>query len=210
MIKLLIGDDQLLVRAGLKMLLADESDMTVVDEAGDGAEALRYLQTRHYDVVLLDIGMPVLDGLQVLRQIKAEKPTQRVLIISNYPEKRYALRAMRAGADGYLTKDFETTELVKAIRLVAAGRRYISPSLAERLLMQTCNGDAMACYESLSEREHQVLDMLVAGRSLTEIADKLCISPKTVTGYRARLLEKMHMTSNAELIQFAIEHGLAD
>jgi two-component system invasion response regulator UvrY len=210
MIRILIADDHPIVRAGLKQVIADAPDMTVADEAADGHEVLAKVRQGDFDVVLLDLSIPGLSGLDALKQVKSEKPNLRVLILSVHPEDQYAVRVLRAGAWGYVTKASAPEQLIAAIRRVHEGRRYVSPALAERLAEQLQPGAATMPHESLSDREYQVLCLLASGKTVTEIADALALSVKTVSTYRSRILEKMGMRSNAELPHYAIQNRLVD
>jgi two-component system invasion response regulator UvrY len=210
MIRILIADDHPIVRAGLKQVMADAPDMAVADEAADGHEVLAKVRQGQFDVVLLDLSIPGLSGLDVLKQLKSEKPNLRVLILSVHPEDQYAVRVLRAGAWGYVTKASAPAQLIAAIRRVHEGRRYVSAALAERLAEQLEPGAATMPHESLSDREYQVLCLLASGKTATEIADALALSVKTVSTYRSRILEKMGMRSNAELTHYAIQNRLVD
>jgi len=210
LIRILIADDHPIVRAGLKQVIADAPDMTVADEAADGHEVLAKVRHAEFDVVLLDLTIPGLSGLDVLKQVKSEKPNLRVLILSVHPEDQYAVRVLRAGAWGYVTKASAPEQLIAAIRKVHGGKRYVSPVLAEQLAEHLEPGAATMPHERLSDREYQVLCLLASGKTVTEIADALALSVKTVSTYRSRILEKMGMRSNAELTRYAIQNGLVD
>lgn len=210
MIKILIVDDHAIVRAGLKQILADVTDMTVAGEAGSGQEALNCIRTGQWDVLLLDISLPGRNGLEVLNLVRQEKPHLPVLILSIYPEDQYAVRMLRAGAAGYLTKESAPDQLVEAIRKVAQGGRYISPALAERLAAELDASTEKPRHMSLSDREFQIFRAIAAGKAVSEIATELSISTKTVSTYRARVLDKMGMTKNAEIIHYALKNQLLD
>jgi DNA-binding NarL/FixJ family response regulator len=210
MIRILVADDHTIVREGLKQILADVADMAVRDEAGNGQEALAKIRAGKFDVVLLDISMPGRSGLEILKEIKAEQPQLPVLILSMHAEEQYAVRALRAGAAGYLTKASAPEELIGAIRKVSCGRKYVSSSLAEKLAGELDAAAARPLHESLSDREYQVMLMLASGRSVTEIAAELCLSVKTISTYRARIMEKMSMKKNAELTLYAVRNRLVD
>ena len=211
-LRIFIADDHPIVREGLKQILARTRDLSVVGEASDGQELLARIRRTACDVVLLDISMPGRSGLDVLKQLKTRLPRLALLVLSQHPEDQYALRVLRAGAAGYLTKESASDELVTAIRKVAAGGRYVSPSLAERLAAELNNGDAddKPRHRSLSDREYEVMRMIAAGHSVSEIAEELALSVKTISTYRARILGKMNMTKNADLIRYGLSHGLID
>ncbi len=208
MIRILIADDHPIVRRGIRDILSESLDIGATDEASHGQEALRMIHDNNYDLVLLDIAMPGRNGLEVLKDIKREKPGLPVLVLSVYPEEQYAIRALKAGASGYLTKESAPEELIKAIWKACRGGKYVTSSLAEKL---ASNLDDLGKppHETLSEREYQVLLMIASGKSLTEIAEELFLSVKTVSTYRSRLLDKMDMKSNAELARYILENHLA-
>lgn len=210
MTKVFIADDHALFREGLKQILADTPDIVVSGEASNGHETLSKLRSGRCDVVILDITMPGMHGLDVLKQLKVEQPKLPVLVLSMHSEERYGARVLRAGASGYLTKDSAPDELVAAIRKVTVGQRYVSPSLMERLAFDREAGTEKPYHELLSDREYQVLCLLALGKGVSEIARDLSLSPKTVSTYRARILEKTRTRSNADLARYAIEHGLID
>ena len=209
-IRVVVADDHPILRAGLVSVLNASSDLRVVAEAGNGAEVLRSLEDTRFDVLLLDVSMPGKSGLDLLRQIRKDHPRLPILMVSSHPEDQYALRAIKAGASGYLTKITAPSDLVDAVRTVANGRRFITPALAELLANAVERPDEGTPHDALSERELQTMKMIAAGYSQTEIADVLCISVKTVSVYRARLLEKMNMKNNVELTRYVVEHGLSD
>jgi DNA-binding NarL/FixJ family response regulator len=210
MILVLIADDHAILRQGLRQILADAEDMTVVGEAANGIEVMQMIRGDcRCDVVLLDIAMPGRNGIEVLKQIKDEKPNLPVLVLSMYPEDQYAVRLLKAGAAGYLTKESAPELLVQAIRKVAAGKKYISPSVAELLADQLDSGNGPQ-HASLSDREFQILLQIAAGKTVSEIAAALSLSVKTVSTYRARVLDKMQMKNNAELTHYAIKNQLVD
>jgi len=210
MIRILIADDHPIVRAGLRQIVLEAADMVVAAEASDGHEVLAKVREADFDVLLLDLTIPGLSGLDVLKQVKSEKPHLRVLILSVHPEDQYAVRVLRAGAWGYVTKASAPEQLIAAIRKVHDGRRYVSPVLAERLAEHLEPGATTMPHESLSDREYQVLCLLASGKTATEIADALALSVKTVSTYRSRILEKMGMRTNAELTHYAIQNRLVD
>lgn len=210
MIRALIADDHAVVRQGLKQILGDTHEMMVAGEAATGQEVLDKVRAETWDVVVLDISMPDRSGLDVLKQLRSEQPKLPVLVLSMHSEDQYAMRVLKAGASGYLTKDSAADELVKAIRKVVSGGRYVSSFLAEKLALEIGADSSKLAHETLSDREFQVLRMIAAGKSVTEIAAELYLSPKTVSTYRARLLQKMNLETNAELIHYAIQNHLID
>jgi two-component system, NarL family, invasion response regulator UvrY len=210
MLRVLIADDHPVFRRGLKQIIAETSDLVVADEAADGREALLKARTGDYDVVLLDISMPFKNGLDVLSQLKSERPTLSVLMLSMHPEEQYAVRAVRAGASGYLTKESAPEELVAAIRKVSRGGKYVSASLAETLASVLNEDDKRLPHETLANREYQVMLLIASGKSVSEIAQELSLSVKTVSTYRARILEKLRMANNAEIIRYATKNELVD
>ena len=210
MIRILVVDDHAIVREGLKQILADVNDMAVRDEAAGGQEALAKIRSGEFDVVLLDISMPGRSGLEILKEIKAERPKLPVLILSMHAEEQYAVRTLRAGASGYLTKASAPDELIGAIRKVSCGRKYVSSSLAEKLALELDIDTKKPPHATLSDREYQVMLMLASGKSVKDIADELCLSVKTISTYRARVMEKMNMKKNAELTLYAVQNHLVD
>jgi DNA-binding NarL/FixJ family response regulator len=209
MIQLMIADDHPVVREGLKRILADQDDMTVVAEATSGDEVLEKIHDPQVRLLLLDISMPGPGFLETLKRVKTLREDMPVLVLSVHPEDQYALRALKAGASGYLTKDHSPEQLADAIRKVAGGGRYISSILAERLAFNL-DGQDEPLHRTLSDREYQFLVKLAGGNSLKQIAEELALSPKTVSTYRARVLEKMNLSTNAELIRYALDHDLVD
>lgn len=208
MIRILVADDHAVVRQGVKQILAEVGDMTVKDEAQNGSETLKKVNEQEYDVVLLDISMPGRSGLEVLEDIKAQHPKLPVLILSMHPEEQYAVRALRAGASGYLTKASAPQELIGAIRKVAGGGKYVTSSLAEKLADELEVDTDKLPHERLSNREHQVMLMLAEGKSVSDIAAELCLSVKTISTYRTRIMSKMGMKKNAELTLYAVHNNL--
>jgi DNA-binding NarL/FixJ family response regulator len=209
-VRILIADDHPLIREGLKTCLQDEVDMKVVAEARTGHEVLQYVQKERPDLVILDISLPEKSGLDVLKDLKALGLKIPVLVLTMHPEKRYALRALKAGARGYLTKGRAPTELVQAIRKVVSGGKYISETVAEILAIDPGAVIEELPHETLSDREYQVFTGIASGKSVRQIADELSLSEATVYTYRERILGKMKMNSVAELTRYALEHELID
>ncbi|MCP9496323.1 MAG: response regulator transcription factor [Pyrinomonadaceae bacterium MAG19_C2-C3] len=209
-IKILIADDHAIVRQGLKQTVADQPDMTVAGEAQNAQETLRLVREQQWDVVVLDITMPDRSGLDLLTELKRMRPELPVLILSMHSEEQFAVRALKAKASGYITKQSAPKELVQAIRKVHCGGKYVSPSLAETLAFELGDDTGRAAHEKLSDREYQVLRMIAAGRTPKEIAAELNLSEKTVATYRMRVLEKMNMKRNAELVRYAVENRLVE
>jgi DNA-binding NarL/FixJ family response regulator len=210
MIRLLIADDHTIVREGLKQILADTRDIAVIGEANSGQEVIKKVGAGDYDLVLLDISLPGMSGLDVLKQIRLLKPSLPVLILSMYPEEQYAIRSLRAGASGYLTKESAPEELISAIHKVASGRKYITESLAERIAIDWDKEKLKPLHEMLSDREYQVFCMIASGKTVKEISKLLSLSIKTVSTHRARILKKMQMKNSAQLTHYAIKHNLVE
>lgn len=216
-IRVLICDDHRIVREGIKQILAEASDLRVMGEAANGPEAIQQVRAgvaagSGPDVVLLDIAMPQRDGLDILKALRSEFPKLPVLMLSTYPDRQYAVRSLKLGAAGYLNKSADSEQMIDAVRTVAKGRRFITPSVAEHLAAAIGDGfaadDAVPLHEVLSHREHQVFQMLVAGRSVGEIAEQLVLSSNTVSTYRARILEKTGVRNDVELTLFAVRREL--
>jgi DNA-binding NarL/FixJ family response regulator len=210
MIRILIADDHAVVREGVKRILAETNDLVVAGEASHGQEVLAKVSAESWDMVLLDISMPGRNGLEVLRQLKTTYPSLPVLVFSMHPENQYAVRAFKAGAAGYLTKDSIPEELVTAIRKVVQGRRYVSPALAEYLVIELGENLDSPLHARLSDREHQVLCMLASGKTVTAVAADLALSVKTISTHRSRILGKLHLRTTAELIHYAVRHRLVE
>lgn len=208
MIRILIADDHPVVRQGLKQMLADEPDMEVAGEAANASELLEKVRREPWDIVLLDITMPGRGGLEVLKDVRREHGKLPVLVLSMHPEDQFGLRVLKAGASGYLTKDSAPEELVKAIRRVCGGGKYISQLLAEQLAIHLDTSEPGPPHESLSDREYQVMCLIASGKRVGDIAKDLALSVKTISTYRLRILEKMVLKTNAELTRYAMERGL--
>jgi DNA-binding NarL/FixJ family response regulator len=209
-IRVLVADDHAVVRRGLRQILEAEPDIEVVAEATNGAEAVALVREQDVDVALLDITMPGRSGLEVLRELRGVRPGLRVLVLSMHPEERYAVRVLKEGAAGYLTKESAPEELVSAVRKVAAGGRYIGVSLAERLAGEISTGSERPAYELLSGREYEIMCRLAAGKTVGQIAAELALGVNTVSTYRARVLQKLGLDNNAELMRYALHHQLID
>ncbi|HTD90565.1 MAG TPA: response regulator transcription factor [Burkholderiales bacterium] len=210
MTRILLVDDHAMVRAGLAQFIGDYDDLTITAEAASGDEAIRLIRENEFDVVILDISMPDKNGIDTLRIIKQIKPDLHVLILSGYPETHYAVNMLRAGANGYVCKDAAPEEVIRAIRVVARGRRYLSEAAADLVSDQLNRPTDKKMHETLSQREFQIFQKLAAGQSPTAIADELHLSVKTVSTYRTRVLEKMALKTNADLTYYAIKNALLD
>ena len=210
MIKLLVVDDHPIVRKGVRQILADAPDVEVCGEAVNGAEAVAKARGQSWDVILLDLSMPGSDGLEVLKQIRQEHPHLPILVLSTYSEEQFAVRAIRAGASGYLTKDSAPEQLVTAIRCVHDGNHYLSSSLAAKLAREVSGATNRAPHDQLSDREYQVMLRIASGKSTKDIASELCLSPKTVGTYRIRLGKKMGVASEAELTAYVFRNRLLE
>jgi DNA-binding NarL/FixJ family response regulator len=210
MIKVLIADDHPIVRQGLRQILSGTTDMEVAGEAVNSQEALDQVRIGGWDVLVLDMTMPGRSGFDILKELKHEQPNLPVLVLSIHGEEQFAVRVLKAGASGYLTKENAPAELIKAIRKVVSGGKYISRSLAESLAVGLDTASEQPRHEALSDREFQVMQMIAGGKTLAEIAEDLSLSTKTVSTYRTRLLEKMNLKTNAEIIRYAIENGLIE
>lgn len=210
MIKILIVDDHAIVREGLNHLLQGEQDMKVAGMAMDAASAMRFVSETPVDVVILDISMPGKSGLDLIKDLKQIQPSVRILMLSMYPEDRFALRAVIAGASGYLTKEMASEEIVTAIRTIYSGRNYITNSLADKIADELQHPGAKVPHDLLSDREFEVFCMLASGKPVVEIAIALSLSESTVSTYRTRILQKMNLKSNSDLMHYAIVNGLVD
>ncbi|NUP09233.1 MAG: response regulator transcription factor [Polyangiaceae bacterium] len=210
MIKVLVADDHAVVRHGLRQILADTDDIVVGGEAGTAEDALRLLKEQRFSVVILDINIRGSNGLELLAEMRKERPEVRALVLTVYSEDQYAVRAIRGGAHGFLTKESAPERLVEAVRKIAAGGRYVSAEVAERLASFIADDEKRSPHERLSNREFEILKMLAAGRSVTQIAQDLTLSAKTVSTHRTRILGKMQLKSNAELASYALRNGLLE
>jgi two-component system invasion response regulator UvrY len=206
-IRILIADDHPIVREGYKKILMSQPDMDVTGEAGNGQEVLDLIQKKDFDLILLDISMPGRSGLEILKELKSQKPHLPVMILSIYPEEQYAVRAFRDGASGYLTKASTPKELISAIRKVSQGGRYVTEALAEKLTYFLGDVDK-APHEKLSDREYQVMLLIASGKTVTQAAEELCLSVKTISTYRRHILEKMQFSTNAEITMYGIQNKL--
>ena len=210
MIRVIVADDHAVVRRGVVQILDEAPDLVAAGEASSGRQVLQKVQENDYDVLVLDIGMPDGSGLEVLHQLRTLRPELRVLILSMYPERQYALRALKAGAAGYLTKESAPDELVAAVRRIAQGGKYITQSLAEELTAALVGETEKSPEEILSDREFQVVCMLAEGKTIAGIAEELSLSVKTISTYRSRVLEKLNLSNTAEIIRYAFEHKLVE
>ena len=210
MIKVLMVDDHIMVREGIKRIIDDTNDIDIVAEAASGEEALKTLNNIGVDIVLLDISMPGKNGIQTLKEIKKHNPTMKVLMLSMHAEEQYAMRAIKAGASGYLTKESASDKLVTAIRKIEQGRKHISPEVAELLVTDIYHNEEKDLHSLLSDREFEILKCIIKGDSLKKIAFNLSISDKTVSTYRSRLLKKLNLTNTADLIKYGINQNLLD
>jgi two-component system invasion response regulator UvrY len=210
MTSVLIADDHAILRKGLKQLLLEDKSIDDVGEASTGRETLDMLRSSRWDLLILDINMPDRSGIDILRQVHTSYPEMRVLMLSGFPEKQYAVNVLRAGASGYLNKEMAPEELLGAVKSVLAGKRYVSPALAELLVKELNHDTEKPAHMQLSEREFQIFCKLAKGRSVSEIAAELCLSVKTISTYRSRVLEKMGFTSNADITAYALRNSLID
>ncbi|RZI42376.1 response regulator transcription factor [Herbaspirillum sp. HC18] len=210
MIKILIADDHTILRDGLKQILSECSDMTVAGEADNGFDALAKIRKEDWDVVVLDMAMPGKSGIDLLKQIKSEKPKMPVLVLSMQKEDQYAVRSLKAGASGYLCKDSASADLVKAIRKVASGGLFISAAVAENLALGLTANKEAPPHTLLTDREYQIFQMIADGKGVTAIGDSLNLSVKTISTHKTRIMQKMNFSNNADLIRYAIRHGLVD
>lgn len=210
MIRIFITDDHSLIREGLKKIINDEKDISIIGEAGNAKDTMSFVLNKNIDILILDLNLPDKSGLDLLKELKSLKPELKILILSMHPEDRFAMRVLRGGASGYITKESVGEELVRAIRKVYNGGKYVSESLAEMLAFEIQGGGDKPIHEILSDREFQVLQMIASGKTLAEISEALSLAVTTISTYRARVLEKLNLHSNAELIHYAITNKLLD
>jgi two-component system invasion response regulator UvrY len=210
MIRVILVDDHALIRRGMRDTLSEAADIRVVGEAGDYGELRALLRQHECDVILLDINMPGRNGIDVLHALKEEGDNVKVLMVSMYPEDQYAIRALKAGASGYVNKASDPSLLLNAVRHVYSGKKYITPEIAQALVDNLTGDTETRPHERLSDREYQTLVLIASGKRLSDIAGELALSPKTVSVYRARVLEKMGLSNNAELTHYALKHGLVE
>ena len=210
MTRIIMADDHAIVREGLKRIVSQAPDLSVVDEAADGNEVMRLVRERDFDVLVLDLSMPGRSGMELIKLVKAEKPKVRILVLSMHQELQYAVRAIKAGASGYLTKESAPALLVQAIHKIAGGGAFISAEVAEQLALGAMPGGQAAPHETLSDREFEVFRALVAGTSVTDIASRLKLSVKTVSTHKANLLHKLGLKNHSEVVRYAIRHGLGE
>lgn len=206
--RILIADDHSIVRRGLKQILIEEFTDAVIEEAGDGNETLKKIRVEQVDIVISDLSMPGKSGLETLKQLKEEFPKLPVLILSMHPEDQYAIRVLKAGAAGYLTKDSAADELVKAVKQILSGRRYITAGVAEKLAETVNENHERELHETLSDRELEVFNLIAAGKTVSEIAAELNLGVTTISTYRTRILEKLSLSNNAEVMRYAVDKGL--
>lgn len=210
MIRIVMADDHAIVREGLKRIVGEVADLQVVGEAADGTEVMQRVRELDFDVLVLDLSMPGRSGMELIKLVKSEKPKLRILVLSMHQETQYAVRAIKSGASGYLTKESAPAQLEQAIRKIAAGGAYISADVAEQLALGAMPGGQAAPHESLSDREFQVFRLLVDGVSVTDIANRLNLSVKTVSTHKSNLMQKLGLSNQSDLVRYAIKHGLGE
>ncbi|MBC5783141.1 response regulator transcription factor [Ramlibacter sp. USB13] len=209
-VRIVLADDHAIVREGLKRIVSDVEDFTVAGEAADGTDVMRIVRSLEFDVLVLDLSMPGRSGMELIKLVKAEKPRLRILVLSMHQETQYAVRAIKSGASGYLTKESAPAQLEQAIRKIAGGGAYISAEVAEQLALGAMPGSDAPPHETLSDREFEVFRLLVAGEAVSDIAAKLNLSVKTVSTHKSNLMQKIGLTNQTELVRYAIKHGLVD
>lgn len=210
MIRIVVADDHTIMREGLKQILRGAEGVEVAGEARDGHEVMKIVREQEFDLLLLDMSMPGKSGIELIKQVRAEKPKLRILVLTMHEERQYAIRAIRSGAAGYLTKESASSQLVEAIRKVAAGGAFISAEVAEQLALGAMPDAKGALHEALSDREFQVFRLIAEGKSVSDIAERLNLSVKTVSTHKANIMQKMNLETAGELIRYAIAHGLVD
>lgn len=210
MIRIVIADDHAIVREGLKRIIASADDMTVVGEAADGTAVMQQVRGLDFDVLVLDLSMPGRSGMELIKLVRSEKPKLRILVLSMHQELQYAVRAIKSGASGYLTKESAPLQLLQVLRKIAAGGAFISSDVAEQLALGSMLGSASAAHEKLSDREFEVFRLIAAGMSVTDIAARLNLSAKTISTHKANLMQKMGLNNQSELIRYAIKHGVTE
>jgi len=210
MIRIVIADDHSIIREGIKQTLSSAADLTIIGEAQNGYEVIQHVRTADFEVLLLDLSMPGRSGIELIKQVHGEKPKLRIFVFSMHQEHQYAVRALKSGASGYLTKDSNSAQLLAAIRKVAGGGAFISPDVAEQFALNAMPHADQPPHKTLSDREFQILNWLVSGNTVSDIARQLSLSVKTVSTHKARLLQKMNMHNQTELIHYAINHHLID
>jgi DNA-binding NarL/FixJ family response regulator len=209
-VRIVLADDHAIVREGLKRIVAEVEDFTVAGEAADGTEVMKQVRALDFDVLVLDLSMPGRSGMELIKLVKAEKPRVRILVLSMHQEMQYAVRAIKSGASGYLTKESAPGQLEQAIRKIAAGGAYISAEVAEQLALGAMPGGDAPPHQALSDREFEVFRMLVTGEAVSDIAGKLNLSVKTVSTHKSNLMQKLGLSNQTELVRYALKHGLAD
>lgn len=209
-IRIVLADDHAIVREGLKRIVGEVADFTVTGEAADGTEVMKAVRELEFDVLVLDLSMPGRSGMELIKLVKSEKPRLRILVLSMHQETQYAVRAIKSGASGYLTKESAPAQLEQAIRKIAGGGAYISAEVAEKLALGAMPGGEALPHESLSDREFEVFRLLVAGDAVSDIAGKLNLSVKTVSTHKANLMQKLGLGNQSELVKYALKHGLAE
>ena len=210
MIRIVIADDHAIVREGLKRIVSEVSDMEVAGEAGDGTQVMQRVRELEFDILLLDLSMPGRSGMELIKLVRAEKPKLRILVLSMHQELQYAVRAIKSGASGYLTKESAPSQLEQAIRKIAGGGAYVTAEVAQQLALGAMPGGETLPHESLSDREFEVFRLRAAGASVTDIAARLKVSVKTISTHKANLTQKMGLQNNSELVRYALKHGLLD
>ncbi|MEO5659597.1 MAG: response regulator transcription factor [Polaromonas sp.] len=210
MIRILIADDHAIVREGLKRIVSSANDMEVVGEAADGTEVMQHVRRSDFDVLVLDLSMPGRSGMELIKLVRSEKPTLRILVLSMHEELQYAVRAIKSGASGYLTKESAPVQLIQVLRKIAAGGAFISTDVAEQLALGYMSGGSAAAHEKLTDREFEVFRFIAVGMTVTDIAVRLNLSAKTISTHKANLMQKMTLQNQSEVIRYAIKHGITE